>query len=200
MRKRTIGIFGGSFDPPHLGHLEIAVKARLLVDELWIVPCGHRPDKPFITPYQIRYQMCAAAFKGFKIEDIEKAGPIIPTFYLIKTLEKLYPEVQFYSVIGKDLLKDIIRWDEGERLVNEVTFLVFNRPGIVFPDEVNNYFSQKNFIEANQPMENEVSSTWIRNRIKEEREIGAEKITERIKEIIGLPEISELIVENNLYV
>ena len=92
---------------------------------MWIVPCGARPDKPSISHPQKRLQLVQKAVEDFfppdfpvKVDTIEiDNGDSIPTFYLMQQYEKLYPEYEFWFVMGTDLIPTLHQWDEGQRLI-----------------------------------------------------------------------------------
>ena len=202
MYKRTIGVLGGSFDPPHIGHIELANFAKEYVDEVWVIPCGYRSDKPQMTRYDIRLSMCLAAFSGFRVDDIEKESSMIPTFTLIKSLENLYQEYKFYFIIGKDLLFGLSSWDFSEKLVNEVNFLVFNRPGYQINEEIAaKYLSKSNFVLTNNELNVNISSTEIRRIIQNWKNLEISKKEKKtfLCDLVKIEEVSEIILKNDIY-
>ncbi len=63
-----------------------------------------------------------------KVNDIEiKNGSLIPTYFLMKRLEKEYPDITFYFILGSDLIPTLYGWDAGLKLIDEVNFIVFQR-------------------------------------------------------------------------
>jgi nicotinate-nucleotide adenylyltransferase len=63
-----------------------------------------------------------------KVDDIEvKHGSSIPTYFLMKELEKIHPDMNFYFMIGSDLLSTLHIWDEGPKLLEEINFIIFQR-------------------------------------------------------------------------
>jgi len=143
--RRRIGILGGSFDPLTESHLMVAgaILQTKSADEVWLTPCGARPDKPsLLTSPLTRYIMCCigiesrfSAQMAIKVCDIEIYEPkSIPTYFCIKKLEEKYPDFDFYWIIGTDLVKDLKLWDEGEKLWNEAGFLLYPRPGYEAPE------------------------------------------------------------------
>ena len=131
-----IGIFGGTFDPPHIGHVSSAKAAadQLRLDLLIVVPSGIPPHKavpPDDPPADMRLIMTKAAFKGVHnaiVSDIEirKDGPC----YTIETIEALkgdYPGAQLFLLIGTDMFMTLQSWRDSERLLREVTPAVFSR-------------------------------------------------------------------------
>ena len=99
-KVKKVGILGGSFDPPTISHLQLASEALnvLNFDEIWMVPCGTREDKNLKSAPQQRLYMVQKALEDYfpqdfpiKVNDIEiKNGPMIPTYFLMKSLEQKY--------------------------------------------------------------------------------------------------------------
>ena len=144
-RATRIAVLGGSFDPITCGHLKCAceiVHARK-AQEVWIVPCGTRPDKPSLkTPYMHRLIMCHLAVNTtfgssfpIRVCDIEMPEKqALSTYHLMKRLQQDYPGKEFSFVLGADLLESLKAWDApgvpdaGVRLWNECSFIVLDRP------------------------------------------------------------------------
>jgi nicotinate-nucleotide adenylyltransferase len=134
-----IGIFGGTFDPIHIGHLIIAEHAceELHLDKLLIIPAAIPPHKQGekITNAKHRLQMVKLAAKSnskFIVSDIElkKTG----VSYSIETLElikkKMGKSAVYYLIIGSDMVPDLHTWKEIGRLTEMSTFVVAIRPGL----------------------------------------------------------------------
>ena len=141
MRKR-IGIFGGSFDPPHKGHIEICryLLDKNDVDEIWVVPCFKHPFQKGLAPFADRITMCRFAFTQFgqkvKVSNIEeKLGE---TSYTIKTIEHFMAEHhdhKFYLIMGDDTARESISWMDSEKLRGMVQFITLPRgPASPIPD------------------------------------------------------------------
>lgn len=118
-----IGIFGGTFNPPHLGHSVLAIEAmeQLKLDKALFVPTNIAPHKQN-DPIDIkrRLDMVKLAFladKRFKVEDCEiKRGGTSYTIDTIRELKRKYPDGQFYLIIGSDLANDFPRWKEYQEV------------------------------------------------------------------------------------
>jgi nicotinate-nucleotide adenylyltransferase len=132
-----IGVFGGTFDPVHLGHLVVAEQCREQagLDQVWFVPAArppHKQDRP-LTPFARRVEMLALAVAGqpaFRVEDLERDRP--GPSYTVDTLEEIHrrqPEAALDLVIGSDCLPDLAHWREPVRLVALAGLLVVARPG-----------------------------------------------------------------------
>jgi nicotinate-nucleotide adenylyltransferase len=137
-----IGVFGGTFDPPHLGHLILAEAAReqLQLDRVIFIPAGdpwRKADRK-VTPAFHRLEMTRLAAEGnpaFEVDDYEviRDGPS----YTVETLEILQdhlgPEVDLSLILGEDALADLPNWREPERLAELSTIAVANRRGVMMP-------------------------------------------------------------------
>jgi nicotinate (nicotinamide) nucleotide adenylyltransferase len=151
--KRRVAIFGGSFNPITDGHLKMACEVlhSKKVDELWLVPCGKRPDKPSLkTPALNRYLMCQLAVNSklpmmnggqdfaISVHDAELDAPkayITPV--LLRKLDKMYPEIEFCFVAGADLLEGMHTWGGDDQSLKgwELTrqMVVLPREGYEIP-------------------------------------------------------------------
>jgi len=151
-------LFGGSFDPPHLGHIEIVKKAfeKLDIDELIIMPNYLNPLKhTFSAPPDIRLKWLKTVFQNFKnvkVSDFEilKKRPV----YSIETIEHFKPD---YFIIGSDNLNTLNKWKNIENLLKKTEFVVAKR-GAVDKNLLSKY-NIKKVLDLNIP----VSSTEIRN-------------------------------------
>jgi nicotinate-nucleotide adenylyltransferase len=141
-----VGIFGGTFDPVHIGHLIVAEQAReqARLDEVWFVPAPRPPQKEgqAITRFGQRVEMLALAMAGqpaFRIDEVEKerTGPS----YTADTLGELvgrHPDHVFFLIVGGDSLHDLPTWRQPQRIVELAALVVAARPGypLVTADEL----------------------------------------------------------------
>src|SRR4051794_22475754 len=132
-----IGVFGGTFDPVHQGHLILAEQAREQgrLDEVWFVPAPRPPQKDgvAITRFDSRVEMLAIAAAGhaaFKIDELEKerAGPSF-TVETLAELRRRHPEHAYHLLIGGDSLADLPLWRDPGGIVSQAGLLVMARPG-----------------------------------------------------------------------
>jgi nicotinate-nucleotide adenylyltransferase len=132
-----VGVFGGTFDPVHVGHLILAEQCReqARLDQVWFVPSArppHKPD-PAPTPFERRAEMLALAVAGhpaFRVEEIEKDRPG-PSF-TADTLEELHrrrPDDELFLLLGSDSLRDLPGWHAPERILRAAGLVVVERPG-----------------------------------------------------------------------
>ena len=134
---KKVGIFGGTFDPVHLGHLVMAEQCReqAELDRIWFIPAArppHKQDQP-LTPFVHRTEMLALAIAGmpaFRVNELEKNRP--GPSYTAETLQELhgrYPGTQFALLLGSDCLPDLPGWKNPTRILELAELLVFARPG-----------------------------------------------------------------------
>ena len=132
-----IGILGGTFDPPHIGHLIVAEQAcaQMQLDEVWFAPAGqppHKRDRP-VTEAEHRVAMVRLAIADnpcFKLclTDVERPGPHYSTD-LMQLLREQQPHNQWYFVVGEDSLADLPNWHDPRQFVQLATLAVAHRPG-----------------------------------------------------------------------
>ncbi|HEX4611028.1 MAG TPA: nicotinate (nicotinamide) nucleotide adenylyltransferase [Urbifossiella sp.] len=134
-----IGIFGGTFDPVHMGHLILAEQCRdqAGLDEVWFLPSYHPPHKAAagVSRFEHRCDMlelATAGHPGFRVERIEKELP--PPSYTAETLAELRrrrPGDEFTLLMGSDGLPDLPGWYEPRRVVELAGLAVVPRPGVM---------------------------------------------------------------------
>lgn len=134
---RRIGILGGTFDPPHLAHLAAAAATRhdLDLSEVWFVPAGRPPHKRArqVSPGRVRQALLEAALRGqrgFRVvtDELRRRGPS----YTVDTLERLgqqHPGVEWWLVVGTDMLADLPNWRRPERVLELAGIAAVPRPG-----------------------------------------------------------------------
>ena len=131
-----IGIFGGTFDPVHRGHLQLAQNARtqFSLDKVIFVPARqppHKQDIPLLTPAQHRYEMVRLAIEGepfLELSDCEiKRQGISYTFDTLSEFEKKYPGAIFFLILGKDAFEGLETWHRAAELKKKVRFIVAKR-------------------------------------------------------------------------
>lgn len=136
-----LGLFGGTFDPIHLGHLILAESCRetCALDRVWFVVNATPPHKRGErTPVDQRLEMARIAVAGhpqFDVSEIEAHGE--EPHYSYVTLERLQrerPGDELFFLIGADSLADLPMWRHPERIAAAATIVVINRPGIEAPD------------------------------------------------------------------
>jgi nicotinate-nucleotide adenylyltransferase len=142
----NVGLFGGTFDPIHRGHLAVARAARERFDlgRILFVPASIPPHKRNldITSYAHRYAMVSLAVSGEKAfvpSDIESPEQLGETpSYSVETVKRLKKQLKkadrLFFLIGMDAFADIAKWREPEALLRETEFIVMARPGYSLAD------------------------------------------------------------------
>jgi nicotinate-nucleotide adenylyltransferase len=132
-----LGLFGGTFDPIHLGHLILAEQCReaCRLDKVWFVVTAFPPHKSGPrTPVAHRLEMARIAVAGhpsFEVSEIEAKRP--GPHYSVETLTELHaerPGDDLFFLIGADSLADLPHWRQPEGIARLATIVVVNRPGI----------------------------------------------------------------------
>lgn len=178
--EQRIGVFGGSFDPPHLGHLILAAEAlhALTLDRIFWVLTPDPPHKSekFLSPITTRLALINAAIQdnpGFALSrvELERPGPHY-TLDTIKILRQENPQAQLIYLIGGDSLHDFPSWHKPHELLSVLDGLgVMRRPGDqVHMDALERKLSgiTKEVIFIDAPLL-EISSREIRKRISQAR-------------------------------
>jgi nicotinate-nucleotide adenylyltransferase len=136
-----LGVYGGTFDPIHLGHLILAEACREAceLDRVWFVVAGAPPHKPGDrTSVADRLEMVRIAVAGhpaFEFSEIEAKRP--GPHYSVETLEAIArdrPGDDLFFLIGADSLVDLPHWRQPGRIGELATLIVANRPGVPAPD------------------------------------------------------------------
>jgi nicotinate-nucleotide adenylyltransferase len=132
-----VGIFGGTFDPIHMGHLLLAEQCREQVplDQVWFMVSAAPPHKREreVTSFDKRVEMVQLAVAGnpaFQVSEMEKdrAGPSY-TADTLAELQQQYPQTEFHWILGSDCLPDLPHWHEPAKVVSLAKLVVVTRPG-----------------------------------------------------------------------
>lgn len=134
--EKKVGILGGTFNPPHVGHLIIAdqVKDQLGLEKVLFIPTAippHKNKKETLSAShrQAMLEMSIQDNASFEIDTTElNRGGKSYTFETIKALKERNPDTEFYFIIGADMVKDLPNWYKIEELIHEVQFVAVNRP------------------------------------------------------------------------
>ena len=177
-------IFGGTFDPIHIGHIHIAYEAlyNLHLDKVLFMPAGNPPNKidKKITEAQIRYDLVKTAVahepyfevSNYEINKKEKSY----TYETVEFFSKIEPCIEWYFLIGVDSLMDLDNWKNVERILGNCKIIAYNRAG----------FTRKEVLKQKQHIEQkyskkvifldmpiiDISSTSIRDSIKEGKNVN----------------------------
>lgn len=139
MAAQRIGLFGGSFDPVHLGHTMVAraalAEVELELEQLFIIPAAQSPFKPEQSPAPAadRLAWLRLAFGDeprceIDAQEIERAG-VSYTIDTVRDYAARFPEAELFYLIGADHVPTLPEWREAAALADAVTFVVVPRPG-----------------------------------------------------------------------
>ncbi len=194
---KKYGIFGGTFNPPHIAHLILAeyVRSAMSLKKIIFIPSGNPPLKTStnIIDSIHRYNMAKLCFeknKNFIVDDIELENLSVKS-YTIDTLKKLRERyknqnIEFYLIIGTDNFINFHKWKEPEKIFTLCKVIVINRPSYKFEKGSNKF---KNRVIRLKVPDIDISSTLIRDMIKQGKSVKY-LITE---------EVEKYIIKNNLY-
>ena len=137
-----VAVYGGSFDPPHVGHAMVAGWLRWAdrADEVWLVPSHSHPFGKQSRPFALRLALCealaAAVGPWVRASDIEGHldGPSF-TIVMLRALSHKHPDHTFRYVLGADNLKDLPKWKDWDRITAEYAPIVVGREGYANPPD-----------------------------------------------------------------
>lgn len=144
-RRPRLAVFGGSFNPVHLGHLHLAgaILRRGLAEEVLFIPAGVPPHKDprGLAPGADRLAMlntALAPWPGLAVSDIELQHPEKPsyTYETLQVLTRAFPEHDMLFMMGLDCLQELHTWHRASELVSQFNFLIVPRPGVAAPNFV----------------------------------------------------------------
>lgn len=166
-----VGLFGGSFNPPHLAHLIVAetIREQFGLDVIWWIPAYQPPHKTgaALAPATHRLAMTQAAIArnpGFAVSDLEiqREGTSY-TVDSVRTLQAKHPDHTFALLVGSDSLHGFSSWHKPEEIIARVPLIVYQRPGTVTTKTEPAFAERVHF--ANAPLL-EISGTEIRQRLR----------------------------------
>jgi nicotinate-nucleotide adenylyltransferase len=179
-----VALFGGSFNPIHNGHLQIAneLLAKQIVDQVWLILCGNHAFDKKLASGEVRMKMISLAIEsnplikavGVELDPDKKS-------YTSKTVSWFKKEFlhDFYFVIGADNIKDLEKWNNFEYLKNNVEFILIKRPGFEFSNDIG--INIKEILNIN----NKISSSQIRKNLEKGvsiKDFVPKKVEEYIKQ------------------
>ena len=172
-----VALFGGSFDPPHLGHVAVARAAadRFALDTVFFAPAGRQPLKPDSAGagYDDRLMMTALACGEdgrFAVSNLDAPRPDGQPNYTVRTLEllaELLPEATLFNLVGADTFAGLAKWREAERLLALAEWIVVSRPGFRLADPEGMVLAaeQRARLHLLDSVHEEVSATALRGRL-----------------------------------
>ena len=132
--RARIGLFGGSFDPPHSGHVHVAETAmkHLGLDQVWWFPTPGNPLKEAPSDYEARFDAVCELTRHnrrFQVSAAEKQANLRYTIDLVRLLKQHCPKAQLTWIMGGDSLMTFHFWKDWKRLAETVPIAVISRPG-----------------------------------------------------------------------
>ena len=190
LNNMKIGIFGGTFDPIHNGHLIMAsfVYEEFKLDKVLLMPAGNSPLKDGQRPFNQRLEMIKLSIEGderISYTTIEDKYQPSYTYNTMKDLEKLSDD-DFYFIMGSDSLEGIKKWYKYEDLLKEFEIIVVNRSGYADNFQLKKAYSDQalGIHTVDGPLV-EISSSMIRSKVKNNESIRyyvPERVCEYIEE------------------
>ena len=182
MGKKRVGIFGGTFDPIHMGHLIVAetIMDEFHLDKVVFIPAAVPPHKlgRQISPAKHRYMMTMLATCSnprFQVSDMEmhRQGPSYSRDTLAQLIKEHGSDTEFYFIVGADSVENLHTWNRIDELLTMCHFIGASRPGCM-PDMekiAQRFGPLAEKIHCLETPELEISSTEIRHRVGQKRTI-----------------------------
>jgi nicotinate-nucleotide adenylyltransferase len=173
-----VALFGGSFDPPHHGHVAIATAAANVfdLDSVVFAPVGRQPLKPEGVPasFADRLAMVELACRAdprFAVSDLDAPRSDSSPNYTVQTLATLQeamPDARLFNLVGADSFLDLRRWHEPERLLDVAEWIVVSRPGFPLADlsALGLTPRQRGRVHLLQTVHEDVAATDLRERLE----------------------------------
>ncbi|WOR14323.1 nicotinate (nicotinamide) nucleotide adenylyltransferase [Hyphomonas sp. FCG-A18] len=168
--RARIGLFGGSFNPPHDGHMHVAETAlkRLALDQVWWIPARGNPLKEAPAAFQGRLgavQIMTRNHRGMRVSDIEAHAHLTYTIDTVRLFRAHSPGAQFVWIMGSDSLMNFHHWKDWHTLARTIPIAVIARPGATLAARSSHF--AKVFKEARRPrrmsamLAEQKSPAWI---------------------------------------
>lgn len=167
-----IGVFGGSFNPPHKMHLNIGIQLvnKHYVDNVVYVPTGSKYKyKNNLLPDRNRLEMLEILTKRYEylsVNDYELKDEVVYTCETLAYFKEVYPNDDIYFVCGADNLSYIDKWKNGEEILRDYKILVMKRKGEDIEELLEKFKEYKNNIVVADMEQRDISSTDIREKLK----------------------------------
>ena len=167
---KKIGLLGGSFDPPHKGHLFISLEAKkiLKLDEVWWLVTPKNPLKiSEPASYVERVNNCKNITRNFpiKIQEIEKNIQSDYSYKTINYILKHYNSIKFFWLMGADNLINFHKWEKWQKIFNNMSIVIFRRHGYntkALKSIASQKFKSSRIINSNTNLDNfTVTPSWL---------------------------------------
>jgi len=140
---KRIGLFGGSFDPPHVAHQLVCTLALSVgrMDEVWLVPCFRHAFDKELAPFDDRVAMCRLTAEPFahraQVCEVERAlGDVSRTVVTLEHLQQQHPAHEWVLVVGADIQDETSRWYAWDRIQTLADLYVVGRSGAAVTDGI----------------------------------------------------------------
>jgi nicotinate-nucleotide adenylyltransferase len=171
-----IGLFGGSFNPPHIAHLIVAevVRDQFDLSEVWWIPNGTPPHKPDDELVAVEHRLAmtrrvVSTSPHFQVCDLEvQREGVSYTVETVRVLQEQHPETDFALIIGSDSLDHFAEWHRPDEIAERVPLIVYKRPGAIESVAAPRFANHVRYVAA--PVM-EVSGTEVRARRRAGRSI-----------------------------
>jgi nicotinate-nucleotide adenylyltransferase len=208
--RRAIGLFGGTFDPIHVGHVAVAeaAKSRFHLDKIHFITSSRPPHKAKrdLAPFLHRYSMVVLACADHPVfvpsvaeAPLEGPGHVFYTIDTVRRFHREHPEDHLFFIVGADQFLEIPTWKNYDALLDACDFIIASRPGfrldalrLVIPPEklgrtesrdANTILLRKSAVHLLPTVSSHVSSTEIRERVQRGEKIRG-LVPERVEEYI----------------
>ena len=173
-----VALFGGSFDPPHHGHIAIATAAADVfdLDKVFFAPVGRQPLKPEGVPASFAdrlamVQLACRVDQRFDVSDLDAPRSDGAPNYTVQTLAQLHeavPDARLFNLVGADSFLNLPRWHEPERLLELAEWIVVSRPGfpLANPSALGLTPQQRGRVHLLQTVHEDVAATHLRERLE----------------------------------
>lgn len=190
-----IGVFGGSFNPPHKMHLNIGLELvnKQYVDKVIYVPTGSKYKyKNNLLPDKNRLEMLEILTKTqeyLDVNDYELKDEVVYTCETLAYFKELYPNDEIYFICGADNLSYIDKWKNGEEILNNYKIIAMKRKGEDIEELLKKFVDYQNNIIVADVEQQDISSTDIREKLKN---------NENVLDVLD-KDVYEYIRKNKLY-
>ncbi len=191
-----IGIFGGSFNPPHKMHKNIALKLldNNILDRVIFVPTGEKYNKDTLIESSHRYNMLKLMCRDdnrLDVSDFELKNMLVSSYQSLDHFRGIYKQDEIFFILGTDNLYSFYTWKNYEYMLQNYKFIVIRRKGFIAEEIIKKYQKYRKNILITDISMNDISSTYIRNLISSKLDI----IDDYVDDVVY-----KYIIQNKLYV
>lgn len=180
--KKQIVIFGGCFNPPLNSHFSLAEQVLNefeIIEKILFVPVGIKYPKPNLASNEHRYNMLKLVCNKndkFDVSSFEQdCAHTLTTIETLTEMQKLYPEYDIGFIMGSDNLKELDTWDDFEKLITNFKLYILERDKDNIDEIIKNNINLKNyqsyFIKSTENIVSNLSSTYVRDKIRDNKSV-----------------------------